>query len=62
MARNGTRRSDAEALRMRRLCIRARLTHLRRRIERRSGLYQGDLVAKAREERAQEMERVARGE
>lgn len=47
---------------MRRLCIRARLTHLRRRIERRSGLYQGDLVAKAREERAQEMERVARGE
>ena len=35
-----------------------RLTRLRERIERRSGVYQGDLLAEARAERDGQMERI----
>jgi len=38
-----------------------RLTRLRERIERRSGVYQGDLIAEARVERDDQMGRVWSG-
>jgi hypothetical protein len=38
-----------------------RLTRLREKVEQRSGVYQGDLVAEARAERSEQMERVWSG-
>ncbi len=39
-----------------------RLARIRTRISEQHGVYQGDLIAKAREEREQDIERVWRGE
>jgi metal-responsive CopG/Arc/MetJ family transcriptional regulator len=53
---------DQKARKQREMQAIEELTHIRGRLQEKHGVYQGDLLAEARAEREEEMERIWRGE